>query len=159
VLSPGVPHRLPRRTRSPLAARRRRGADPSRRRPAVPSPCAAAGSKARFAGITGTNGKSTTTALLAPHRRRGRAAGGGRRQSRRRRRWRCRCCRDDGVYVLEMSSYMLERLATLRFDAACMLNLSADHIDRHGDMAGYARGQARDLRPTDGRGHRRRGRR
>ena len=44
----------------------------------------------------------------------------------------------DGVYVLEMSSYMLERLATLRFDAAAMLNLSADHLDRHGDMAGYA---------------------
>jgi UDP-N-acetylmuramoylalanine--D-glutamate ligase len=37
-----------------------------------------------------------------------------------------------------MSSYMLERIETLRFDAACMLNLSADHIDRHGDMAGYA---------------------
>jgi UDP-N-acetylmuramoylalanine--D-glutamate ligase len=45
---------------------------------------------------------------------------------------------DDGIYVLEMSSYMLERLATLRFDAAVMLNLSADHLDRHGDMAGYA---------------------
>jgi UDP-N-acetylmuramoylalanine--D-glutamate ligase len=37
-----------------------------------------------------------------------------------------------------MSSYMLERIATLRFDAAVMLNLSADHLDRHGDMAGYA---------------------
>jgi UDP-N-acetylmuramoylalanine--D-glutamate ligase len=46
---------------------------------------------------------------------------------------------DDGVYCLEMSSYMLERLATLRFDAAAMLNLSPDHLDRHGDMAGYAR--------------------
>jgi UDP-N-acetylmuramoylalanine--D-glutamate ligase len=45
---------------------------------------------------------------------------------------------DGGVYALEMSSYMLERLATLRFDVAAMLNLSADHIDRHGDMAGYA---------------------
>ncbi len=44
---------------------------------------------------------------------------------------------DDGVYVLEMSSYMLERLATIRFDAAAMLNLSPDHLDRHGDMAGY----------------------
>jgi UDP-N-acetylmuramoylalanine--D-glutamate ligase len=42
------------------------------------------------------------------------------------------------VYVLEMSSYMLERLVTLRFDAAAMLNLSPDHLDRHGDMAGYA---------------------
>jgi UDP-N-acetylmuramoylalanine--D-glutamate ligase len=40
--------------------------------------------------------------------------------------------------VLEMSSYMLERLDTVRFDAAAMLNLSVDHIDRHGDMAGYA---------------------
>ncbi|MBN8927965.1 MAG: hypothetical protein J0H19_15230, partial [Rhodospirillales bacterium] len=45
----------------------------------------------------------------------------------------------DGVYVLEMSSYMLERIATMRFDAAAMLNLSADHLDRHGDMTGYAR--------------------
>ena len=45
---------------------------------------------------------------------------------------------DNGVYVLEMSSYMLERLATLRFDVAVMLNLSPDHLDRHGDMAGYA---------------------
>ncbi len=44
---------------------------------------------------------------------------------------------DSGVYVLEMSSYMLERLASLRFDAAAMLNISADHLDRHGDMAGY----------------------
>ncbi len=33
---------------------------------------------------------------------------------------------------------MLERLGTLRFDAAVMLNLSPDHLDRHGDMAGYA---------------------
>jgi UDP-N-acetylmuramoylalanine--D-glutamate ligase len=45
---------------------------------------------------------------------------------------------DNGVYVLEMSSYMLERIDALRFDVAAMLNLSPDHIDRHGDMAGYA---------------------
>jgi UDP-N-acetylmuramoylalanine--D-glutamate ligase len=32
----------------------------------------------------------------------------------------------------------LERIVTLRFDAAVMLNLSPDHIERHGDMAGYA---------------------
>jgi UDP-N-acetylmuramoylalanine--D-glutamate ligase len=37
-----------------------------------------------------------------------------------------------------MSSYMLERIATLRFDVAAMLNLSPDHLDRHGGMAGYA---------------------
>jgi UDP-N-acetylmuramoylalanine--D-glutamate ligase len=36
-----------------------------------------------------------------------------------------------------MSSYMLERLGRIRFDAAVMLNLSPDHLDRHGSMAGY----------------------
>jgi UDP-N-acetylmuramoylalanine--D-glutamate ligase len=33
---------------------------------------------------------------------------------------------------------MLERIVDLRFDVAAMLNLSLDHLDRHGDMAGYA---------------------
>ncbi|MBN8897198.1 MAG: UDP-N-acetylmuramoyl-L-alanine--D-glutamate ligase, partial [Rhodospirillales bacterium] len=97
-----------------------------------------AGSRARFVGITGTNGKSTTTALLAhvlatagmPV-----AAGGNLGPAA----LSLPLLPHDGVYVLEMSSYMLERLATMRFDAAAMLNLSADHIDRHGDMAGYAR--------------------
>jgi len=32
---------------------------------------------------------------------------------------------------------MLERLMTLRFDVAVLLNLSPDHLDRHGDMIGY----------------------
>ena len=41
--------------------------------------------------------------------------------------------------MLEISSYMLERLASVRFDAAAMLNLSADHLDRYDDMDGYAR--------------------
>jgi UDP-N-acetylmuramoylalanine--D-glutamate ligase len=137
VLSPGIPHLLPQP--HPAAERAREAG--------VPILCDVellyqavrlAGSRARFVGITGTNGKSTTTAMLAhvlqdagvtavaganlgpaalslpllPH---------------------------DGVYVLELSSYMLERLATVRFDAAVMLNLSYDHLDRHGDMAGYAR--------------------
>jgi UDP-N-acetylmuramoylalanine--D-glutamate ligase len=94
-------------------------------------------SRARFVGITGTNGKSTTTALLAhivaqaglPV-----AAGGNLGTAALALPW----LPDDGVYVLEMSSYMLERLAALRFAVAVMLNLSADHLDRHGDMAGYA---------------------
>jgi UDP-N-acetylmuramoylalanine--D-glutamate ligase len=96
-----------------------------------------AGSRARFIGITGTNGKSTTTALLAhilteagvPN-----AAGANLGPAA----LSLPLLPDDGVYVLEMSSYMLERLATTRFDAAVMLNLSADHLDRHGDMRGYA---------------------
>ncbi|WP_428486641.1 UDP-N-acetylmuramoyl-L-alanine--D-glutamate ligase [Rhodopila sp.] len=136
VLSPGIPHRLP--EPHPIATRAIKADVPILSDTELLFQAVrAAGSRARFAGITGTNGKSTTTALLAhilntagipvaaganlgppalslpllPH---------------------------DGVYVLEMSSYMLERLVTLRFDAAAMLNLSTDHIDRHGDMAGYA---------------------
>jgi UDP-N-acetylmuramoylalanine--D-glutamate ligase len=95
------------------------------------------GSKARFAGVTGTNGKSTTTALLAhiltnagvPN-----AAGANLGPAA----LSLPILPDDGVYVLEMSSYMLERIVTLRFDVAAMLNLSPDHLERHGDMAGYA---------------------
>ena len=97
----------------------------------------AAGSRARFAGITGTNGKSTTTALLAHIlRMAGVPAEAGANLGPAA--LSLPLLGDDGVYVLEMSSYMLERLATLRFDAAVMLNLTPDHLDRHGDMAGYA---------------------
>jgi UDP-N-acetylmuramoylalanine--D-glutamate ligase len=136
VLSPGIPHRLPKP--HPIAARAIASGIPivsdvellyqAVRR---------SGSRARFVGITGTNGKSTTTALLAHILKQ---AG-----------WNAEAganlgpaalslplLPDDGVYVLEMSSYMLERLVSARFDAAAMLNLSADHIDRHGDMEGYA---------------------
>lgn len=101
----------------------------------------AAGSRARFAGITGTNGKSTTTALLAhilETAGRPTAAGANLGTAA----LALPLLPDDGVYVLEMSSYMLERLATLVFDAAVMLNLSPDHLDRHGDMEGYARAKS-----------------
>ena len=53
---------------------------------------------------------------------------------------------DAGLYVLEMSSYMLERLATLRFNVAVMLNITPDHLDRHGDMAGYVAAKSAHLR-------------
>jgi len=41
------------------------------------------------------------------------------------------------VYVLELSSYQLERCPSLRADVAVFLNLSPDHLDRHGDLKGY----------------------
>jgi len=136
VLSPGIPHVLPKPhpeaawaiaqnipvlTDAELLYRAVRGS----------------GSKARFVGITGTNGKSTTTALLAhiltiagvPN-----AAGANLGPAA----LSLPLLPDSGVYVLEMSSYMLERIVDLRFDVAAMLNLSPDHLDRHGDMAGYA---------------------
>lgn len=97
----------------------------------------ASGSRAKFVGITGTNGKSTTTALLAHiiASSGGAVAAGGNLGAAA---LSLPLLGDNGVYVLEMSSYMLERIAALRFDAAVMINLSPDHIDRHGDMAGYA---------------------
>jgi UDP-N-acetylmuramoylalanine--D-glutamate ligase len=136
VLSPGIPHLLPRP--HPAAARAHRAGVPILSDAELLFQAVRrTGSRARFAGITGTNGKSTTTALLAhilsatgvPN-----AAGGNLGTPA----LALPLLPDNGVYVLEMSSYMLERLATLRFDVAAMLNLSPDHLDRHGDMTGYA---------------------
>jgi len=136
VLSPGIPDRLPQP--HPIAVRAIAAGIPivsdvellyqAVRR---------AGSRARFIGITGTNGKSTTTALLAHVlKKSGRNAEAGANLGPAA--LSLPLLPDDGIYVLEMSSYMLERIHSVRFDAAAMLNLSADHIDRHGDMAGYA---------------------
>ncbi len=140
VLSPGIPHRLPRV--HPIAARAIAAGVPILSdADLLYRAVRAAGSKARFAGITGTNGKSTTTALLAhiaATAGRPVAAGGNLGAAA----LSLPLLGDDGIYVLEMSSYMLERIATLRFNTACMLNLSPDHIDRHGDMAGYARAKS-----------------
>jgi UDP-N-acetylmuramoylalanine-D-glutamate ligase/very-short-patch-repair endonuclease len=135
VLSPGIPHLLP-RPHSAAVRARAAGVPILSDAELLFQAVRRTGSQARFVGITGTNGKSTTTALLAhilecagtPV-----AAGGNLGTAA----LALPLLPDDGVYVLEMSSYMLERLATLRFDAAAMLNLSPDHLDRHGDMAGY----------------------
>jgi UDP-N-acetylmuramoylalanine--D-glutamate ligase len=133
MLSPGIPHILPRP--HPFAARAREAgvpilADVEFLFRAV----RASGSAARFIGITGTNGKSTTTALIH-HLLKGAGqvseAGGNLGPAA----LGLNILGDEGTYVLEMSSYMLERLATIRFNSGVMLNLSADHLDRHGNMA------------------------
>jgi UDP-N-acetylmuramoylalanine--D-glutamate ligase len=136
LLSPGIPHRGPKAHPAALAATAA-GVPILSDADLLFRAERAAGSKVRFAGITGTNGKSTTTALLAhiltvagiPN-----AAGANLGTAA----LALPPLGDDGVYVLEMSSYMLERIAALAFCAATMLNLSPDHLDRHGDMAGYA---------------------
>ena len=46
-------------------------------------------------------------------------------------------------WVLELSSFQLESMEGLAADAATVLNLSDDHLDRHRDMASYARIKAR----------------
>jgi UDP-N-acetylmuramoylalanine--D-glutamate ligase len=45
--------------------------------------------------------------------------------------------RKDSIYVLELSSFQLDLAMTLRANTAILMNLSPDHIDRHGDMEGY----------------------
>ena len=90
----------------------------------------------RFIGITGTNGKSTTTALLGHVlTASGRAARVGGNLG--------TPAFDidrpgaDGFYVLEMSSYQLDLAPSLTFDIAVLINISPDHLDRHGGMDGY----------------------
>lgn len=41
------------------------------------------------------------------------------------------------LYVIEMSSFQLERAGALNIDLAVLLNLSDDHIDRHGNLENY----------------------
>ena len=107
---------------------------------------------ARLVGITGTNGKTTVTELVGAML----AAAGA----------------DSvvagnvgvalsgiagdvpagGIVVCELSSFQLEDVATLRCDAAALINLTPDHLDRHGTMQEYGRCKLRVFerqRPQD----------
>ncbi len=96
----------------------------------------------RVVAITGTNGKSTTTALIGHIIK---AAGlpvavGG---NIGRPILDLEPLPEGGVYVFELSSYQIDLTETFRADVAVLLNLTPDHLDRHGDMAGYARAKER----------------
>ena len=98
--------------------------------------------RAPVLGITGTNGKSTVTTLVA-----GMAAAAGRRvlaggnlgepaldlleQP------------TPELYVLELSSFQLETTSSLVLQAAVVLNVTADHLDRYPSVAAYARAKGR----------------
>lgn len=51
--------------------------------------------------------------------------------------------RDMRAYVLELSSFQLERNAPLPLAAGVLLNLAADHLDRHGSLEAYTAAKAR----------------
>ena len=86
--------------------------------------------------ITGTNGKSTTTALVGHILSEagianiiggnlGPALAG------------LKSPGPSGVRIVEISSYQLERTPSLQADIAVILNITPDHLDRHGGMDGY----------------------
>lgn len=56
--------------------------------------------------------------------------------------------RDIDVFVLELSSFQLDTTASLHSVASCILNISADHLDRYRDMAAYAASKQRVYQHT-----------
>lgn len=89
--------------------------------------------------VTGSNGKSTVTTLLGDMLRAAgrRVAVGGNLGPP------ALDLLDDGCpavdcHVLEVSSFQLEAAGAFCPDVAAVLNLSADHLDRHGSLARYA---------------------
>ena len=93
-------------------------------------------------GITGTNGKSTTTALVSHILKEGgkKIAMGGNIGN---------AVLDldmpdeDGFFVLEISSYQMDLCPTFTPDISVLLNITPDHLDRHGNFKNYAAAKER----------------
>ncbi len=97
---------------------------------------------AKIVGITGTNGKSTTTALIGhmvtANGRRAEVGGNIGKSV-----FDLDPPRADTVYVIEVSSYQIDLAPTLHPDIGVLLNVTPDHIDRHGTLERYASVKAR----------------
>ena len=91
--------------------------------------------------VTGTNGKSTVTSLVG-HLLAGAGARPGVAATSASRRW-MRSAPTGDCYVLELSSFQLERTRTAPLKAATILNVSGDHLDWHGSMDCYAAAKQR----------------
>ena len=131
VLSPGIPHTHP-RPHPVVALARHAGCEVI----GDIEMLARTQRSATFIGVTGTNGKSTTTALLGhilDAAGRPTQVGGNIGVPV----LDLRPAPPGGLFVLEVSSYQLELAPSLTFDVAVLLNISADHLEHHGGMAGY----------------------
>ena len=101
--------------------------------------------------ITGTNGKSTVTTLIGEMSRRlarpvfvggnlgrpmieaaGTDAGGA-----------------DGLVIVELSSFQLERVSQMKAHVAILLNITPDHLDRYASFEAYAAAKARIFERQD----------
>ena len=101
--------------------------------------------------ITGTNGKSTVTTLIGEMSRRlgrpvfvggnlgrpmieaaGTDAGGA-----------------DGLVIVELSSFQLERVSQMKAHVAILLNITPDHLDRYPSFEAYAAAKARIFERQD----------
>lgn len=135
VVSPGVPHLHP-APHPAIVAAQEAGALVDNDVGLFFRAIAMTGAELRVVCVTGSNGKSTTTALIdhiLAEAGRPRQMGGN-------------IGRgvldldppaDGEAVVLELSSYQLELARALAPDIALFLNLSPDHIDRHGGVGGY----------------------
>lgn len=97
---------------------------------------------AKIVAITGTNGKSTTTALIGhmitANGARAEVGGNIGKAA-----FDLGVPRAETVYVIEVSSYQIDLAPTLRPDVGVLLNITPDHIDRHGTLEHYASVKAR----------------
>lgn len=102
-------------------------------------------SRATVVGITGSNGKTTTTTLLGELARKtgretvvagniGLALCG-----------QVEHLDQNSIIVAELSSFQLELIDSARVNIAVFLNLTPDHLDRHGAIENYAAAKARIL--------------
>ncbi|MCA3265952.1 MAG: UDP-N-acetylmuramoyl-L-alanine--D-glutamate ligase [Azospirillum sp.] len=131
VISPGIPHTHP--APHPVAAKAK---DAGLELICDVELLARCQREAAYIGVTGTNGKSTTTALIGhilDVAKRPVQVGGNIGTPA----LTLEPLGPLGSFVLEMSSYQLELVPTIVFDAAVLLNISPDHLDRHGGMDGY----------------------
>ncbi len=95
------------------------------------------GNKSPFIGITGTNGKSTTSALIAhvlSHAGRDAQLGGNIGKAV----LTLDPMTPDRCYVVECSSYQIDLAPTINPTAGILLNITPDHLDRHGTIEHYA---------------------
>ncbi len=135
VVSPGIPHLYP-APHPAIVAARQAGALVDNDVSLFFRAIAMTAADVKVICVTGSNGKSTTTALIdhilgeaARPRQMGGNIGRGVLD--------LDPPADGEAVVLELSSYQLDLARVLAPDVAVFLNLSPDHLDRHGGEGGY----------------------